>query len=67
MKNTSREQIFLKWKLEGTLTHVILVVDDGVVICFVGGVTMHRLHMIGPVVGIDGSLKLSLQDRAMAG
>lgn len=62
-----RKLFFLKWKTEGSLTHVILMVDYRVVICFVAGVSLCWLYVISPVAGMDRSLKLTLQHRAMAG
>lgn len=39
-KTFSENFFFLEWKMEGSLTHVILVVDYGV-ICFAAGVSMY--------------------------
>lgn len=49
-----------KWKMEGSLTHIILVVDYRVVICFAAGVSMYWFYVVSPVARVDGSLKLTL-------
>lgn len=45
--------------MEGSLTHVILVVDYAV-ICFAAGVSMYWFYVISPIACMDGSLKLTL-------
>lgn len=49
------------------LTHVILPVDYGVVVCWAAGVSLHGFYVISAVGCVDGSLKLTLQHRAVAG
>lgn len=49
------------------LTHVILSVDYGVVVCWAAGVSLHGFYVISAVGCVDGSLKLTLQHRAVAG
>lgn len=51
---------FLKWKMEGRLTHIILMVDYRVVICFGAGVSMYWFYVVSPVACMNGSLKLTL-------
>lgn len=50
----------LQWKTGVRLTHVILVVDYRVVIRRAAGVSIYRLYVVGPIVCVDGSLKLPL-------
>lgn len=49
------------------LTHVILPVDDGVVVCRAAGVSLHGFNVISAVGCVDGSLELTLQHSAVAG
>lgn len=46
--------------MEASLTHVILMVDYGVVICFAAGVSMYWFYVISPIACMNGSLKLTL-------
>lgn len=41
-------------------TNVVLMVNDGVVICLAAGVSVDWLYVISPVVRVDGSLKFTL-------
>lgn len=49
------------------LTYVILMVDDWVVLWGLAGVSVDGLYMICPIGCKDGTLKLALDDRAVAG
>lgn len=49
------------------LTHVVLPVDYGVVVCWAADVSLHGFNVISAVGCVDGSLELTLQHRAVAG
>lgn len=43
------------------------MVDDGVVLCGLAGVSVDRLYVIRPIGCEDRTLKLALDDRAVTG
>lgn len=55
------------YETEGAPTHVILMVDYGVMIAFAVVVSVHGFYMIRAISCMDGSLKLTLKHRTIAG
>ena len=52
---------------EGIPTHVFLVVDYGVRVTFAVAVPVRGFYVIGVISCMDGSLKLALKHRTIAG
>lgn len=57
----------VKKVIEGVPTHVVLVIDYGVVTCFAIAVSVRGFYMISVISCVDGSLKLTLEHRTIAG